>query len=111
MLSSCFHSKLPLKLDLGNCFCLTGRKMNLKIIAGGLDDPRVLALLRFHIEAAKLPDAPQSNHAFSADELKHPAVKFWSAWDDDTLMGTAALHLLDKTHAEVKSMHVVEAAR
>jgi putative acetyltransferase len=81
------------------------------IVAGGLDDPRVVALLRHHIASAAAETEPGSAHALDVDGLKVPGVDFWSGWDGETLVATGALKQLSPSHGEVKSMHTQEAAR
>lgn len=38
-------------------------------------------------------------------------MKFWSAWEDDTLLGVGALKQLSPSHGEIKSMHTGQANR
>jgi len=83
----------------------------MKIIRGGLEDPRVQALLEYHVRTAREATAPGSAHAFSLDALTASDVTFWSAWEDDTLMGVGALRRLSATHGEIKSMHTVGTSR
>ncbi|WP_133501716.1 GNAT family N-acetyltransferase [Cognatilysobacter terrigena] len=71
---------------------------------GQLDHPAVIALLGAHLAAlAKLSPA-ESMHALDIDRLKSPDVTFWTAWDDDSVAGCAALKHLDTHHGELKSM-------
>jgi putative acetyltransferase len=81
------------------------------IVAGGLDDPRVVALLRHHITTAAAQTEPGSAHALDVGGLKAPGVDFWTAWEGGTLLGTGAMKQLSPTHGEVKSMHTAEPAR
>lgn len=81
------------------------------IVEGGLDDPRVVALLEVHLRRAREETAPGSAHALDLSGLRAPGVTFWSAWEGDTLVGVGALKVLDAGHGEVKSMHTAEAAR
>jgi putative acetyltransferase len=83
----------------------------LRIIAGGLEDPRVIHLLNLHVVTARAQTAPGSAHALDLSDLKSPDVKFWSAWEDDELVAVAALKWLSDSHGEVKSMHTAEAFR
>jgi putative acetyltransferase len=83
----------------------------MKIITGGLDDPRVQALLAQHRHTASVHTAPGSAHALDLEGVKAADVAFWSAWDDDRLVGVGALKRLSPTHGEVKSMHTVETQR
>lgn len=81
------------------------------IVDGGLDDPNVIALLKYHIETNHTYAPPESCHAFEVGRLRESDVSFWSAWDGETLLGVGALKRFDADHGEVKSMHTVEAAR
>jgi putative acetyltransferase len=83
----------------------------LKIVEGGLDDVQVLAMLRFHFDTNIAVTPPGSAHVFDVSRLKQPDVFFWSVWNEETLMGTGALKLLDATHGEIKSMHTLQTAR
>jgi putative acetyltransferase len=54
-----------------------------------------------------------AEHAFALDAtgLSAAAVTFWTAWQDNVLVGFGALKELDDTHGEVKSMRAAPAAR
>ncbi len=83
----------------------------LRIVNGGLDDPRVVALLQLHVTRARAETAPGSAHALDLGELRAPEMSFWSAWDGDEPVGVGALKRLSAEHGEIKSMHTAEAAR
>lgn len=83
----------------------------LRIVEGGLDNAQVLAMLRFHFDTNMAVTPPGSAHVFDVSRLKQPDVFFWSAWNEESLMGTGALKLLDATHGEIKSMHTLQMAR
>jgi putative acetyltransferase len=83
----------------------------LRIEEGGLNDPRVLALLRLHVARARAETAPGSAHALDLAGLRAPEVSFWSVWEGDDLVGVGALKRLSAEHGEIKSMHTAEAAR
>ena len=83
----------------------------MRIVAGNLDDPRIVALLRHHLDSARAATAPGSAHALDLDALKAPDIDFWSTWRDDTLLGVGALKRLSPAHGEVKSMHTAAASR
>jgi putative acetyltransferase len=83
----------------------------MRIVEGGLDDPRVIELLRFHLARAAAETAPGSAHALDLSGLRAPEVTFWSAWEDEVLAGVGALKQLGADHGEVKSMHTAEAMR
>ncbi|MBB86581.1 MAG: GNAT family N-acetyltransferase [Xanthomonadales bacterium] len=72
---------------------------------GCLDDPRVQALLREHLQSAASLSPPESVHALDTSGLSAPGTWFWSLWADDaTLVGMCALKTLNTAHAEIKSM-------
>ncbi len=50
-------------------------------------------------------------HALDLDGLLDPSVTFFSYRADGELVAVGALKRLDSSHAELKSMHVAEAAR
>ena len=85
------------------------------IRVGGLDDARVIALLRTHLLLARAETATGSAHALDLSGLHAPDVDFWTVWDsaDDAAapVGVGALKRLSADHGEVKSMHTAEAAR
>jgi putative acetyltransferase len=83
----------------------------MRIIEGGLDDPRVVALLHTHVTRARAETARGSAHALDLAGLRAPEVTFWSVWEEDTVLGVGALKQLSPDHGEVKSMHTAEAAR
>lgn len=83
----------------------------MKIICGGLDDVRVQDLLAHHARSARAETTPASAHALDLHELRSPVVRFWSAWEDDALLGIGALKRLSEGHAEIKSMHTVQTHR
>ncbi len=83
----------------------------MKIAPGGLDDPQVIAMLKFHFDTNHAVTPPGSVHVFDLSRLKAPDVFFYSAWDDETLMGVGAFKILSPTHAEVKSMHTAKEIR
>jgi putative acetyltransferase len=81
------------------------------IVEGGLDDPRVVALLELHVARARAETARGSSHALDLPGLRAPEVSFWSAWEGDDVVGVGALKRLSADHGEIKSMHTAEAAR
>ncbi|WP_208588877.1 GNAT family N-acetyltransferase [Gracilibacillus suaedae] len=76
----------------------------MKIIVDDLTHPKVRGLITEHLEQMSKISPPESIHAFNLDGLKQPDVTFWSAWENDTLLGCGALKELDDQHGEIKSM-------
>ena len=83
----------------------------IKITGGGFDDPRVQALLLYHLNTARAATAQGSAHALDLSGLKSPDMHFWSAWDGDRVVGVGALKRLTDSHGEVKSMHTEQSSR
>jgi len=79
-----------------------------------IDDPRaadIRGLLERHLAFVNSQSPPEDVHALDVDGLLDPAVTFFGFRDDGELLGVGALKQLDEHHAEVKSMHTVQAAR
>lgn len=79
-----------------------------------MDDPRtpdVRRLLERHLEFALGQTPPEHSFALDAAGLLDPAITLFSFRADGTLMGIGAIKGLSRHHAEIKSMHVAEAAR
>jgi len=66
--------------------------------------PAVIALLEEHLRNMHELTPPEFVFAFDASKLRAPGVTMWTAWEDDTLLGCAALKELSSTQGEVKSM-------
>jgi putative acetyltransferase len=81
------------------------------IVDGGLDDPRVEALLALHLRAVRGESPPESVHALDLGGLRSPDIRFWSAWSGDEAIGAGALLRLSASHGEVKSMFTSPAHR
>jgi putative acetyltransferase len=81
------------------------------IIEGGLDDPRVQALVALHQRLAREATAEGFAFALDLSGLRVPDIRFFAAWDGDALLGVGALRRLSPDHGEVKSMHTAQAAR
>jgi putative acetyltransferase len=78
----------------------------LKSIEGNFDNPEVHELLVKHFIELRSVSPEGSTHVLDINGLKDPAIKFWSLWEDDKLMGSGALKFLDKSHGEFKSIRV-----
>lgn len=81
------------------------------IVEGGLNDPRVVALLHTHVTRARAETARGSAHALDLSGLRAPEIAFWTAWEGEDVVGVGALKRLSAEHGEIKSMHTAEAAR
>lgn len=79
-----------------------------------IEDPRaadVRELLGAHLAYARSNSPPEAVHALEADGLAEPGVTFFTYRSGGELLCVAALRELDPAHAEIKSMHTVQAAR
>ena len=74
-----------------------------------LTGPEIAALLQEHLDDMRLHSPPESVHALDLEKLRTPGITFWSAWEDDALVGCVALKQLDPTHGEIKSMRTARA--
>jgi putative acetyltransferase len=71
----------------------------------------VVRLLEDHLVDMYATSPPENVHALKIDELKDPAITFFSAWQKGTLLGCVAIKRLDETHGEIKSMRTAAEAR
>jgi len=76
-----------------------------------LDSADVVALLETHAAGMQASSPPDACHFLALDGLRDPAVRFFSARDEDgNLVGIGALKALDAHHGELKSMRTAPAA-
>ena len=75
-------------------------------IEGNFDNDEVHELLIKHFIELKSVSPEGSAHVLDINGLKEPAIKFWSLWEADELVGIGALKFLDKKHGEFKSIRV-----
>ena len=71
---------------------------------GDLDSADVKQLLAAHFEQARAISPPEGCHVLAIDQLRAPAISFWSVRESGRLLGFGALKQLDAEHGEVKSM-------
>ena len=79
-----------------------------------LDDlsrPQVLALLEEHLRNMYELSPPEKVFAFDVNKLKAPEITFWTIWQDENLLGCAALKELSPSQGEIKSMRTPKATR
>ena len=76
----------------------------MKIVVDDLLGPEIAEFLDEHVQQMRSITPLESKHALDLDGLRQPEVTFWSAWDDGSLVGCAAIKRLDDGHAELKSM-------
>lgn len=73
--------------------------------------PQVLALLEEHLRNMHEITPQGQVFAFDANKLIGSGITFWTAWEDDLLLGCAALQELSPTRGEVKSMRTPKRLR
>ncbi|MFC4322901.1 GNAT family N-acetyltransferase [Litchfieldia salsa] len=76
----------------------------MKIIVDDLTGQEITKLITEHLRGMELHSPPESIHALNLEELKKPEITFWSAWEQDQLVGCGALKELNSQHGEIKSM-------
>lgn len=82
-----------------------------RIVEGGLDDPRVIALVEHHASSARAATPGGHGHSFFIDRLRAPDIRFFAAWMGEEVVGIGALKSLSPSEGEVKSMHTAAPAR
>lgn len=81
----------------------------MKIIEDNLSGAEVAALLGEHLAGMARHSPEESIHALDLPSLRAPDITFWTAWDDNELLGCGALKQLDARHGEIKSMRTSQA--
>lgn len=82
----------------------------LRIAKSDLDCPQVHQLLRLHLSGMAEHSPAESIHALDLEQLRAPAIQLYCAWNKHELWGFAALHRLNRHHAELKSMRTAPSA-
>ena len=78
----------------------------LKSIEANFDNPEVYEFLIKHFIELKSVSPEGSTHVLDIGGLKDPSIKFWSLWENNSLLGSGAIKFLDKKHGEFKSIRV-----
>jgi len=76
----------------------------MKIRHGGLPDIGVEALLREQIKDMQGLKPPLQAAALLPSEILADRLPFWTAWDDDQVVGCTALRPIEPRHYELKAM-------
>lgn len=85
--------------------------MTISIRVDDLSGPEIGLLLQAHLDFAAAHTPAGSGHALDLDSLKQPDLTFWTAWENQTLLGCVALKELSQRHGEIKSMHTAKGFR
>jgi putative acetyltransferase len=83
----------------------------LQIRKDDLTGKKIVDFLREHLEHMHEITPPESVHALNVQALRSPNVTFWSAWQEEELLGCGALRELDSRSGEVKSMRTAKVHR
>ncbi|MFW6691435.1 GNAT family N-acetyltransferase [Streptomyces sp. MAR4 CNX-425] len=76
----------------------------MRIAVDDLSGPQIARFLADHLRQMRSLTPLDSKHALDLDALRRPGVTFWSAREDDAVVGCGAITRLDAHHAELKSM-------
>ncbi|WP_166423644.1 GNAT family N-acetyltransferase [Paraglaciecola sp. 20A4] len=71
----------------------------------------VRGLLEEHLADMYATSPPESVHALDMQALKHESITFWSARENNRVLGCVALKRLSDSHGEIKSMRSAPNAR
>lgn len=83
----------------------------MKICIDDLNGQEIYQLLSEHLQDMYAASPPESVHALDIKALQNPEITFWSAWENNKLMGCGAIKELSKTEAEIKSMRTANDCR
>lgn len=76
----------------------------MRIQIDDLTHPKVAVLLQQHLDDMYATSPAESVHALDLETLRKPDITFWTAWQQQELLGCGALKTLSTQHAEIKSM-------
>jgi len=76
----------------------------LRIVIDNLTHPKVAELLQQHLDDMYATSPVESVHALDLEKLRKPDITFWTAWQQNDLLGCGALKAISAQHAEIKSM-------
>lgn len=83
----------------------------MRIETDDLSRPAVHALLQEHLENMHELSPPEQVFALDLSKLRSPDISFWTAWEDELLLGCGALKELSPVHGEIKSMRTPSGLR
>ena len=76
----------------------------MKIVAGDLDNPKIIDLLATHLAGMQANSPPESVYALNLSGLAGPDISVFAAWQGEALLGIGALREIDRASGEIKSM-------
>ena len=80
----------------------------MKIKFDDLTNIRTLELIEIHLAGMAENSPAESRHALNIVGLKQANITFYSAWENNDIMGCGALKEITPEHGEVKSMRTAE---
>ena len=80
----------------------------MKIRVDDLTDIRTQMLIKTHLDGMAANTPVESIHALDVAALQQDSITFYSAWEQEDIMGCGALKELSPTHGELKSMRTAE---
>lgn len=86
-------------------------KSKVKIIVDDLSGQNIANFLEQQIADMISISPPESRHALDLAGLRSDDITFWSAYENDSLLGCGAIKELDPTHGEIKSMRTEKNSR
>ncbi|MEX0277710.1 MAG: GNAT family N-acetyltransferase [Ruegeria sp.] len=83
--------------------------IDIREVDPGTEDVR--PIIEAHLAHSWDATPQTSNHTMDVDSLREPGIRFWALYEAGKPLGCGALKALPDGTAEVKSVHVVAAAR
>ena len=74
-------------------------------------DARVAPLIAAHLDLMRASSPACSVHAMEASDLLEAGADFFAAFEGEDAVAMGAIKLVEPGHAELKSMHVLQAKR
>lgn len=84
---------------------------NIKIVRTRSFDRDVLVLIQHHSTLMRSTSPPESVHTLEAKDLAGDNIEFYTLKENGALLGIAALKIHLQLGGEIKSMHIIKAAR
>ena len=85
--------------------------MTLEIEVRDPRDPDMMRILQAHLDFCMSSTPIEHVHALDVSKLTTPDITVFGGKLDGELVAVGAIRILDSTHAELKSMHTILAAR
>ena len=85
--------------------------MPLTLVPADLADTAFVAIVAAHTDLCDRTAPPESCHRLTPEGLSQPGLSVWAVWEEGSMLGMGALKELSAEAGEIKSMHVMTAAR